>query len=128
MLSRGIQQGVVGDGAGRDDPRHFALHQPLGQLGVFHLFADGRPEARGDQLAQVAFQLMVGEAGHGDGVVALVAAGQGQVEHAGGGLGVVVEHLVEVAHAEQQQGVGARPLRLLVLLHHGGGGHGQPNE
>ena len=66
-----IQQGVVGDGAGRDDPRHLALDQPLGQLGVFDLLADGGPQAGGDQLAQVAFQLMVGKAGHGDGVGAL---------------------------------------------------------
>ena len=43
-------------------------------------------------------------------------------------LGVVVEHLVEVAHAKQQQGIGAGPLRLLILSHHGGGGHGQPKH
>ena len=117
----GIEQGVVGDRAGRDDPRHFALDQSLGQLGIFDLFADGGPEAGGDQLGQVAFQLVVGKAGHGRAVLALVARGEGQVEHAGGGLGVLVKHLVEVAHAKQQQGVGACPLGLLVLLHHGSG-------
>ena len=118
-----IQQGIVGDGAGRDDPRHLAADQPFGQLGVFDLFADGRPHPGGDQLAQVAFQLVIGKAGHGDGVFALLAAGQRQIEHAGGRLGVVVEHLVEVAHAKQQQRVGTRPLRFLILLHHGGDGH-----
>ena len=51
---------------------------------------------------------------------ALLAAGQREVQHAGGRLGVVVEHLVEVAHAKQQQRVGTRPLRFLILLHHGG--------
>ena len=117
----GIEQGVVGDRAGRDDPRHFALDESLGQLGIFDLFADGGPEAGGDQLGQVAFQLVVGKAGHGRAVLALVARGEGQVEHAGGGLRVLVEHLVEVAHAKQQQGVGACPLGLLVLLHHGSG-------
>ena len=118
-----IQQGVVGHGAGRDDPRHLAAHQPLGQLGVFHLLAHGRPHAGRDQLAQVALQLVMRKAGHGDGVVALFAAGQGEVQHAGGRLGVVVEHLVEVAHAKQQQRLGTRPLRFLILLHHGGDGH-----
>ena len=95
--------------------------KPLGQLGVLDLVADRHAHAGGDELAQVAFQLVVGKAGHGDRVGALVAAGQGQVEHAGGRLGVVVEHLVEVAHAKQQQRIGARPLRFEVLLHHGGG-------
>ena len=119
----GIEQGVIGDRAGRDDPRHFALYQSLGQLGVFDLFADGSPQAGGDQFAQVAFQLVVGEAGHRHTVLALVARGEGQIEHAGGGLRVVVEHLIEVAHAEQQQGVGACPFGLFVLSHHGGGCH-----
>ena len=118
-----IEQGVVGHGAGRDDPRHLAAHQALGQLGVFDLLADGRPHAGGDQLAQIALQLVVRKAGHGDGVFALLAAGQGEVQHAGGRLGVVVEHLVEIAHAKQQQRIGTRPFRFLVLLHHGGGGH-----
>ena len=104
-----IQQGVVGHGAGRDDPRHLAPHQALGQLGVFDLLADRRPHAGGDQLAQVAFQLVMGKAGHGDGVLALFAAGQGQVQHAGGRLGVVVEHLVEVAHPKQQQRIRDTP-------------------
>ena len=118
-----IEQGIVGDGAGRNDARHLAAHQPLGQLGVFDLFANGRPQSGGDQLAQVAVQLVIGKAGHGRGVLALLAAGQREVEHAGGRLGIVVKHLVEVAHAKQQQRVGTRPLRFLVLLHHGGDGH-----
>ena len=118
-----IEQGVVGHGAGRDDPRHLAADEPLGQLRVFDLLADGRPHSGGDQLAQIALQLVVGKAGHGDGVFALFAAGQREVEHAGGRLGVVVEHLVEVAHAKQQERIGTRPFRFLVLLHHGSDGH-----
>src|SRR5690606_11335735 len=31
--------------------------------------------------------------------------------------GVLVEHLVEIAHPEEQQGVGMLPLRVLVLTH-----------
>ena len=73
----GIEEGVVGDRAGRDDACHFALDQTLGQLGVFDLFADGRAEAGGDEFAQVAFQLVVREAGHGRAVLALVARGEG---------------------------------------------------
>ena len=39
---------------------------------------------------------------------------------AGRSLGVVVEQLVEVAHAEEQQHAGMAVLGLPVLLHHGG--------
>ena len=46
-----------------------------------------------------------------------------EAEHAGGGLGVVEEQLVEVAHAEQQQRIAGGRLGLVVLLHHRGGGH-----
>ncbi len=114
-----IEEGVVGDGAGRDHSRHLAAHESLGGFRVFDLFAHGGPYSRRDQLGQVAVQLMVREAGHRDGVFAFFAARQGETERACGRFGVVVEHLVEIAHAEQQQRIGARPLRLLILFHHG---------
>ena len=49
-----IEQRVVGHRAGRDDARHFALHEPLGLLRVLHLLADRGAIAGGDQLAEVA--------------------------------------------------------------------------
>ena len=118
-----IEQGVVGDRAGGDDARHFAPHEALGLPGVFDLVADRHAQAGGDQLAQVAFELMVGKARHRRRVFALVAAGERQAQHAGGRLGVFEKHLVEVAHAKQQQRIGTRRLGVLVLLHHGRGDH-----
>ena len=61
----------------------------------------------------------MGEAGHGDRVLALVAAGERETQLAGGRLGVFKEQLVEVSHAEQQQGVAGGALGVLILLHHG---------
>ena len=46
-----------------------------------------------------------------------------QAQHAGRRLGVVVKHLVEVAHAKQQQRIGTRRLGVLILLHHRRGQH-----
>ena len=55
---------------------------------------------------------------HRDRVLALVAAGERQAEHSGGGFGVFIEQLIEVAHAEQQQRVSGEFLGLLILILH----------
>ncbi len=119
-----VEQGIVGDRAGTDDTGQLAFDQPFGLFGVFDLFANGGPQSGGDQLAQVAFQLVIGKAGHRNGVGPLFAAGQRQVEHPGGRLGVVVKHLIEIPHAKQQDRVRAGRLGIQVLLHHRGG-HGE---
>src|SRR5262249_59435484 len=49
----------------------------------------------------------------------LVPACERKAEHLCGGLGVLVEELVEVAHAKQQKHARMALLGLLVLLHHG---------
>ena len=67
---------------------------------------------------------MIGEAGHRHGVFPFVAGGQGKVEGPGGDLGVLEEQLIEIAHAEQEEGIAGGPLRLLVLLHDWGRGIG----
>ena len=114
-----VEQRIVGQRAGRDDPRHLALHQPLGQLRVFDLLANRGAVAGRDDLRQVRIELMVRKPGHRHRVVALVAAGEREAQHAGGRLRVVEEQLVEVAHAKQQQRIAGGPLGLVVLLHHG---------
>ena len=119
-----VEQRVVGDRAGRDDAGHLAAHETFGRLGVFDLVADGHSQPGSDQLAQVAFELMVGKAGHRHRVFALVAAGEGQVPAARAALLRVVEkHFVEIAHAKQQQRIGTRRFGVLILLHHGRNGH-----
>src|SRR5271155_2253196 len=66
---------------------------------------------------------MVGDAAHGDGLAFfLVAGGEGDFELAGGDFGVVKEELVEIAEAEQKQGVGELLLDAVVLPHERGGG------
>jgi len=64
---------------------------------------------------------VVWDAGERDGVVAaFVSAGEGQAQDAGAGLGVFVEGLVEVAHAEEEDGVGVLLLEMVELPHGGG--------
>ena len=59
-----VEQRIVGERAGRDDPRHLALHESLGLLRVFDLLANRGAVAGGDDLGQVRIELMVREAGH----------------------------------------------------------------
>ena len=123
-----IEQGVVGHRAGADHAGDFTAYEALGLLGIFHLIADRRTVAGGDELAQIALQLMVGKAGHRRGVLPLVAAGQGKAQRAGRHLGVLEEHLIKIAHPEQEQGVGTRLLCFQILLHHGSGGSGHSED
>ncbi len=50
----------------------------------------------------------------------LAARGEREVEQLRGALGIPVEHLVEVAHAIEEQHVGMLALQGQVLLHHRG--------
>ncbi len=118
-----IEQCVVGQRARRDDAGDLAFHQALGQLRIFDLFADRGPITGGDDLAQVAVQLMMGESGHGNRILPFVATGQSQAQLARGGLRVLEEQFVEVPHPEQEQRIATRLLRVLVLLHHRRRGH-----
>ena len=101
---RGIERG-----AGREDAGDFAADDLLGELGVLHLLADGDAVALMQQAGDVGFDGVVGNAAHGH-LAFAVARGEGDLQLAGGGFGVVVKELVEVAHAEEEQGV--RMLRL----------------
>ena len=63
---------------------------------------------------------MKGHAAHGNWrAVGVAAAGQGNVEKLRRPLGVIIEELVEVAHAVEQQVLGVFGLDAEVLLHHG---------
>ena len=124
VAPRGIEQRLVGGDAGSDDPRDLAAEQPLGRLAIrrswpVDLLADGHAAAGGHELHQLHVELMMGKAGHRQGVGPLFAAGEREVEEGGGLAGVVAEDLVEVAHAEEHQRPWAPCLRRLELLHHG---------
>jgi len=64
---------------------------------------------------------VVGDATHGDGAFA-VTGGEGELEFAAGGDGVVVEELVEVAHPEEEQRAWGFLLGCGPLTHEGGQG------
>ena len=64
---------------------------------------------------------MKGNPGHGNSIATRLAArGEGDVQQLGSLLGVLVEQLVEVAHAVEHQLIRMLALELPVLLHHRG--------
>ncbi|MNE01023.1 hypothetical protein D3C80_934490 [compost metagenome] len=106
-----VQQGVFGQGAGRHHPHHAAMHHRLvtaflGLGGGFQLLADGHLEAHADQPRQIAVQRVDRHPGHGN-VLALMlsALGQGDAQRRRRLHRIVKEQLVEVAHAEEENGV-----------------------
>jgi hypothetical protein len=121
VLTR-IEQRIVGQRAGRDDPRYLPFDQPFRQRRVFHLLADCRAKSRLNQPPQVVVELMIREPGHRDRVGGpFVAAGERQPQRAGRLLGIFVKQLVEVADAKQQNGTGILRLHFQVALHRRGG-------
>ena len=113
-----LAEGGVEGGAGGQHAGYFAANDLFGELGVLHLIADGDAVALAQQAREVGFDGVVGNAAHG--LRALpVARRQGQLQLAADGDGVVVEELVEVAHAEEEQGIGVFALGCGPLAHEG---------
>src|SRR5258708_694782 len=102
-----------------DDADDLAPHQPLGRGRVLGLFADGDAQAMLDQFGDVAVRRVVGNAAHRRlMLLPLAPRRQNEIEEGRRFLGVVEEHLVEVAEAVEEDGVGDLPLDLEVLLEH----------
>ena len=101
-----VEQGVFGQRAGRDDANDGALDNALRFFGVLDLFADGDAMADLHQAAQVAIERANRHAGHRNRGFALAARGQRDAERLRRHLGVVMEQLVEVAHAEEHDRIG----------------------
>ncbi len=112
-------------GAGREDAGDGALDEFAG-FGGLGLIADGDFFAGGEELGDVVIRGVVGYARHGR----FAALGEGESAEFRHDGGVVEEHLVEVAEAEEQDRVaGESAFHLEVLLHHrgeflGSGRHG----
>ena len=75
----GIEQRLLGDGAGGDEPRHVAPHDGFGaalfRLGrVFELFADRDAMAERDQLLQIVIGALDRHAAHWNVLAAMLAA------------------------------------------------------
>ena len=119
VVGAGVELVGVGDGAGRDDAHDLARDDALDLGGVGHLLADRDLVPLREQARDVAGGRVVGDARHGDRVGVLLAGREGEVEDARDEDGVVVEGLVEVAHAEEDDRVRVRVRRLLELAHDG---------
>ena len=114
----GIEQLVVGQGSRRDDSDDVALDQPLGDARVFDLLADRRAQAGLDDLCQVGFQGRVRESPPSAPHRRPCRARSAPSREGRGPFGVVAEHLVEIAHPKQQEGIRIAGLQLAILLHH----------
>ncbi len=109
------------------DADNLAREDPLRWL-FADLFADGDVVAFFDEAGEVVFDGVVRDARQRDAHAAADGTGgEHDVEFAGGDLGVLVEGLVEIADAEEEDRVGMVAFDLEVLLADGGdvvGGHG----
>ena len=99
-----VEHGVLHGHARRHQLRNAALHQLLGQLGVFQLVTDGHALACPDELGQIGVQGVMRKAGH---LVALnpcpiVTMRQRNAQYLGGNDGILAIGFVEVATAKQQ--------------------------
>ena len=116
-----VQQ-VVGEGhAGGYRLDHFAPYDAARELRILDLLADGDAEAQLNQPPHILihrFRRNTGERHVGS--AAVVPGGERETEDACRGLRVVVEHLVELAHAKEQDRVLMPRLDLAILLHERG--------
>ena len=113
----GAERGI-GRCARGDDASDFSPHQLLRHSRVFDLLADGDLEALADQLRDVAFGGVMGDAAHRDGdAFFFVARGERDLQFFGGEDGVVEEEFVEISQAEEQQGAGMLLLDGGILPH-----------
>ena len=111
---RGIE-----DHARAHDADDLALHESLGLPGILHLLGDGYPMTLRDQLLDVGGTCVMGYASHGNRIRRmLVPRGEREVELPRRQHGIVEEHLVEVAHPEEEDRVGIGLLELVILLEH----------
>ncbi len=104
--------------AWRQDPGYFAADDLFSELGVLHLVADGDAVALAEEAREIGFDSVIGNPAHGLGALA-VACGEGELKFAAHRYRVVVEEFVEVAHAEEEQGVRVFALGRGPLAHEG---------
>ncbi len=127
-----VEQAVLGQGAGRHHPHHVAVHHRLGAAlarlgGVFHLLADGDLEARrGSAWRDRPRRHAPARRPWGSAPPACLPRLVRVMPSAWRRLHrVLEEQLVEVAHAEEHQGVRLARLGLEELRHHRRGVGGQ---
>ncbi len=121
---RGVEQRLLDDRSRRDQAHHAAADRGFAARGfrVVQLLGDGDAPAAADQPREIGFGAVHRDAAHRDRRARVLAArGERDVERRRGGFRVGEEHLVEIAHAEEQQRVGLLGLQREPLRHGGGG-------
>ena len=114
VVGFGLEPVFVEDRAGGDDAGDLAFDETAADLA--DLVADGDAQPGLDEASDVGGGGVVGHAAHGYAVaLAEFAGGEDDLEDGGGAFGVLVEHLVEVAEAEQQDRVGLLLFYVKVL-------------
>ena len=119
-----VEQAVFDESPRSDEADHVARNRALGaalarRRGVFRLLADRHLETGADEPLEIGFVAVSGHAAHGN-LAALVPApaGQRDAQRRGRAHRIVEEHLVEVAHAIEEQRVRVLALDLEILGHH----------
>ena len=109
------QEALVEMGAGAENLRDFALDELAG-AGLLQLLANRHLASGFEQAGDVGAGGVEGDAAHGR----VAAFGQGDIEQLRARLGVLEEHLVKIAQAEQEQRFGRQfAFDAAVLRHHG---------
>jgi hypothetical protein len=114
-----VEIGGIGERARRHHAHDLALDDALRRLRVLDLLADRDAVTLLHQPRDVAVGGMKRHAAHRHRRARRIfrPRGQGEIERARGNQRVLVEHLVEIAHPEEQQRMPVLPLRVEVLLH-----------
>jgi len=114
-----VEQRFVGHRARRDDANDRAFDRALRLRGIALLFADRDRHASAYELREIRLSAVKRHARHRDRLPCRTAARRKRdVEQCSRTTSVLVEELVEVAHAVEQQCVRVLGLDAQVLLHH----------
>ena len=114
-----IQEILIHDRSRRDDADHLPAGKGLGILRKLHLFADGYLLAAVQKPLDVVLGRMVRDAAHRG----IPPVRKSQIQQGRYLLGILVEHLVEVAETEEEHHIRVLALDLAVLLHQRGISH-----
>ena len=116
-----VQHTAFGDSTGGDDPGNATLDDALSLGGVFHLLTDGYFITSCHQTGDIGIHRVGGYATHGSllllGFVP-VPGGQQKIQFLCGDLGVLVEHLIEIAQPEEQNAILVIRFDLVILTLH----------
>ena len=117
-----IEKAVLEDGPRRHRLHDLASNEPLrAALRLLHLIADRHPPPELYQAGKVFLERLRRNARERDtGRRPVVPGGEGEAEEARSLLGVLPEELVEVSHAEEEEGIRVAALHLPPLAHERG--------